>query len=102
TGYKLEFAVHPGWKHIEEDFIRATLARLLATAPRAPIWAKVFDFHGDLHEVMQSCGFERTGEAFLLLREHWQRQKKGKLAAIPQLGNPVINFPLAADRSRLR
>lgn len=99
TGYKLEFAIHPAWKHLEEDIIRFTLAKILNEAPRAPIWAKVYDFQGDMHELMQNCGFERTGEAFLLLREHWQRQRKTQRAQIPQLGNPVINFPLAADRN---
>ncbi len=98
TGYKLEFAVHPGWKHQEEDLIRFTLSKLLSEAPKAAIWAKVYDFQGDIHDLMQSCGFERSGEAFLLMREHWQRSRKNKRASIPALGNPVITFPLAADR----
>lgn len=97
TGYKLEFAVHPGWKHLEEDLLYYTMARLLNEAPRAAIWAKIYDFQGDqIHGLLQSNGFERTGEAFLLLREHWQRSRKSKRAQI-QL-NPVINFPLAADQ----
>ncbi len=98
-GYKLEFAVHPGWKHQEEDLIRYTLHKLQSEAPKAAIWAKVYDFQGEMHELMQSCGFERSGEAFLLMREHWQRSRKSKRAAIPKL-NPVITFPLAADRTR--
>ena len=98
TGYKLEFAVHPGWKHLEEDLLKYCLARLLNEAPKAPIWAKVYDFQGDqIHTELQKCGFERTGEAFLLLREHWQRSRKETRAQIPQL-NAVINFPLAADQ----
>jgi len=101
SGYKLELSVHPGWKHQEEDLLRFALAKLLTEAPRAPIWAKIYDFQGDMHELMLSCGFERTGEAFLLLREHWQRQRKTKRASMPALGKPVINFPLAADRTRL-
>ncbi|MBX9690505.1 MAG: hypothetical protein K2X27_27565, partial [Candidatus Obscuribacterales bacterium] len=101
SGYKLEFAVHPGWKHQEVDLLRYALSKLLNEAPRAPIWAKVYDFQGEhMHELMQRCGFERTGEAFLLLREHWQRSRKTKRSSIPQLANPVINFPLAADRTR--
>lgn len=103
SGYKLEFAVHPGWKHLEEDLINFTLNKLLTDAPKAPIWAKVYDFQGDtIHSVLQAAGFERSGEEFVLLREHWQRSRKTKLVEIPQLGNPVINFPLAADQKRLR
>ena len=99
SGYKLEFAVHPGWKHLEEGLIRFTLAKLLSEAPRAPLWTKIYDFQGDLHEILQSCGFERAGEAFLLLREHWQRQRNNRRSAIPQLGKPAIHFPRAADNS---
>ncbi len=102
SGYKLEFLVHPGWKDLEEDLeenlILYTLNKLLKEAPVAPIWAKVYDFQGDKHELMQSLGFERTGEAFLLHREHWQRSRKPSRSSMPQLGNPVINLPLAADQ----
>lgn len=101
SGYRLEFAVHPGWKHLEEDLIRFSLTKLLHDVPRAPIWAKVYDFQGDMHSVMQSLGFERSAEAFLLLREHWQRQRKSRRATIPQIGKPAINFPMAADHTRL-
>lgn len=97
-GYKLEFAVHPGWKDIAEDLLRFTMTKLLSEVPRAQIWAKVYDFQGELIELMPSFGFERTGEAFVLLREHWQRSRHPRRAQIPHL-NPVINFPLAADRS---
>lgn len=101
SGYKLEFAIHPGWKDQAEDLIRFTLAKLLNEVPKAAIWAKIYDFQGEeMHELMQKCGFERTGEAFLLLREHWQRQRNSTRASIPKLGNPVVNFPLATDRNR--
>lgn len=100
-GYKLEFAVHPGWKHMAEDLLRFTMTKLLSEAPKAQIWAKVYDFQGEIHELMPSFGFERNGEAFVLLREHWQRQRQQKRSAIPHL-NPVINFPLAADRNTYR
>jgi L-amino acid N-acyltransferase YncA len=99
SGYRLEFSVHPGWKHLEEDLIRFTVTRLLSEAPRAPVWTKVYDFQGDMHAILQSCNFERCGEAFLLLREHWQRQRQNKRASIPQLGKPAIHFPRTADRS---
>lgn len=101
-GYKLEFAVHPGWKHMEEPVLQYTMTKLLNEAPRAPIWAKLFDFQGEMHELMVNAGFERTGEAFLLLREHWQRSRKPGRAAPLQIGNPVITFPLAADRNLRR
>jgi len=101
SGYKLEMAVHPGWKEQDEDLLAFTLSRLLNDAPKAPIWAKVYDFQAELQQTMESMGFERSGEAFLLLREHWQRARKSKKASLPSLSNPVINFPLAADRTRL-
>ena len=99
-GYKLEFAVHPGWKHLAEDLLRFTMTKLLSEVPKAPIWAKIYEFQGELHDLMPAFGFERTGEAFVLLREHWQRSRQQKRSAIPHL-NPVINFPLAADRNIL-
>jgi ribosomal protein S18 acetylase RimI-like enzyme len=97
SGYKLEFAVHQGWKHLEEELVHFALSSLLSEAPRAKILAKIYDFQGDMHALMQSCGFERSGEAFLLLREHWQRQRRTKRATIPQIGKPAIHFPMAAE-----
>jgi hypothetical protein len=99
SGYRLEFAVHPGWKHLEEPTLRFVMSKLLNEAPRAPIWAKLYDFQGEMHDILSNAGFERTGEAFLLLREHWQRQRKPQRERPLPLGNPVINFPLAADRN---
>lgn len=97
-GYRLEFAVHPGWKDQAEDLLRFTMTKLLSEVPKAQIWAKVYEFQGEVLDLMPSFGFERTGEAFVLLREHWQRSRQPRRAKIPHL-NPVINFPLAADRN---
>jgi GNAT superfamily N-acetyltransferase len=101
-GYLLEFFVHPGWKHLSEDLISFAIEKLLADVPRGPIWAKVYDFQPELNEFLVANSFERSGESFLLLREHWQRAtKKSRNATIPQLSSPVINFPLATDRVQL-
>lgn len=103
TGYGLEFAVHPGWKDLAGDLVRFTVEKLLTEVPRAPIWAKIYDFQGELVDPLTEAGFERAGETFLLLREHWQRAQKTKLVQNPAaiLPGPVINFPLATDRSQL-
>lgn len=103
SGYKLEFFVHPGWKDLAGPLIRFGLGRLLSDVPQGQIWAKVYDFQPEIAEGLASYGFNRAGESFLLAREHWVRAKNLKrvseLAPIPQLPNPAINFPLAADRS---
>lgn len=99
TGYKLEFAVHPGWKELAEGLVRFTLDRIAVDAPPLPVWAKVYDFQGEVHEALGRHGFERSGEAFLLCREHWMRQRDPRprsTSALP-LTNPAINFPLATD-----
>ena len=100
-GYRVEFFVHPGWKHVGEDLVQFTIDRLLADAPHLPIAAKIYDYQSDLQEALASNGFERCGEAFLLCREHWGRakQKKQQRAStgLSQLTQPII--PLATDRS---
>jgi hypothetical protein len=70
-----------------------------------PIWARVYDFQTDVHSVLKERGFERMGDFFLLAREHWQRAKypkKRKVEAnvgLKPIANPVINFPLATDKT---
>lgn len=97
SGYKLEFAVHPAYKDESEDLLCYALLKLLRDAPRASIWVKVFEFQSELEEILNSYGFERSAEAFLLHREHWQKARKKERNPLPSLSKPVINFPLAAD-----
>lgn len=105
NGYRLEFAVNPGWKDLGEDLVPYAVEKLLSDVPKAPIWAKVYDFQPELNDILLANGFERSGESFLLLREHWQRAHQNKrlrnAATIPQLSNPAINFPLATDRVQI-
>jgi N-acetylglutamate synthase-like GNAT family acetyltransferase len=104
-GYRLDFAVHPGWKHLSAGIVNFAVNSLLAEGiPRMPIWARVYDFQGDVAETLKARSFDRTGEYFLLAREHWQRSKrlsKRKADAtvpIPNIAKPAINLPLATER----
>jgi ribosomal protein S18 acetylase RimI-like enzyme len=100
-GYRLEFFVNPGWKHISEDLVQYTVDMLLADAPHLPIAAKIYDYQSDLHDALVANAFERSGEAFLLCREHWGRAKHKKpmrtSTGLAQLTQPII--PLATDRT---
>jgi ribosomal protein S18 acetylase RimI-like enzyme len=100
-GYKLEFAVHPGWKHLTQDLVNFAVQQLQTNMPQMPVWARVYDFHPDVHEAVKAKGFERMGDYFLLTREHWQRAKRPKraeAAALKKIGAPAMNLPLATER----
>lgn len=102
-GYRLEFAVHPGWKHLAADLVNFTLAQLIKPdCPNLPIWMKVFDYEPEVDEAVQATGAERTGEFFLLSREHWTRAKHPRQRKveeiIPSIAKPAINFPMARER----
>lgn len=102
-GYRLEFAVHPGYKHLAADLVNFAVGELINNhIPDLPIWAKVFDFEPEVDEAVQQVGFERTGEFFLLSREHWTRAKHPRLRKVedvlPGIAKPAINFPLATER----
>lgn len=103
-GYKVEFAVHPGWKHLTNELVNSTISALRAGTPHLPIWVRVYDFHGEVHEAVKQLGFERMGDYFLLTREHWQRAKRAKrkldtAAALNPIAKPAINFPLPNQRN---
>ncbi|MFN8655702.1 MAG: GNAT family N-acetyltransferase [Candidatus Obscuribacterales bacterium] len=103
VGYRLEFAVHPGWKHLAADLVNFAVMQLQKPEyPDLPIWAKVCDFEPEVDEAVQAVGFERTGEFFLLSREHWTRAKHPRVrrveGVLPNIANPAINFPLATER----
>lgn len=104
-GYTLEFAVHPGWKHVTEDLVNFAVSSLRANMPQMPIWVRVYDFHPEIHESLKAKGFERMGDYFVLTREHWQRAKRLKRAESAVQLKPItataLNFPLATDRRRL-
>lgn len=102
VGYKLEFAVHPGWKHITDELVKFAVAQIRLNMPQMPIWARVYDFHSEIHESLQAKGFERVGDYFLLTREHWQRAKRLKRAestVLKPIANPALNLPLATERN---
>lgn len=102
-GYRLDAAIHPGWRHLGKDIINHTInSLLLADVPRMPIWLRAYDFQTELHEAAKDRCFERMGDYFLLSREHWQRAKyprrrKVDGAALAPI-SPAINFPLATER----
>lgn len=103
-GYKVEFAVHPGWKHLTEELVNFTVAKLRSNMPQMPIWVRVYDFHTGTHEAVKKLGFERMGDYFLLTREHWQRAKRAKrkadrASALAPITKPAINFPLPNQRN---
>lgn len=104
-GYRLDFAVHPGWRHLSADLVNFAVNSLLSGAPKAPVWARVYDFQSEIQEALRQANFQATGEYFLLAREHWLRAKRpGKrkadaTVAISPITSPAINFPLAADRN---
>lgn len=107
-GYRLEFAVHPGWKQLAPDLVNFAVAELLnSETPDLPIWAKVMEFEPEVDLAVQAAGFERTGEFFLLSREHWTRAKHPRLRRaaediLPSIAKPAINFPLATERVKWR
>jgi GNAT superfamily N-acetyltransferase len=103
-GYKVEFAIHPGWKHLTNELVNYAVGSLRANMPQMPIWVRVYDFHGEVHEAVKKLGFERMGDYFLLTREHWQRAKRAKrkvdpAAALSPITKPAINFPLPNQRN---
>ncbi len=107
-GYRLDFAVHPGWRHLGADAVNFAVNSLLTGSPKGPVWARVYDFQKDVEEALRARSFEKTGEYFVLSREHWQRARRPKkrkadaTVAIPSITNPAINFPLAAERKAWR
>ena len=98
-GYRLDVAIHPGFKHVASDLINHAVNMLLVNVPRMPIWARVYDFQSEAHQVFNSRGFERTGDYFLLSREHWVRAKKPKASKAQALDAP-LNLPLVPERRR--
>lgn len=105
-GYRVDFAIHPGWRSVSSDIVHATINMLISKAPRQPIWVRVFDYQNEIHEALSARQFERMGDYFLLAREHWQRAKNPKLrksesvVKLAPITNPAINFPLATDRKK--
>jgi hypothetical protein len=98
-GYRLDFAVHPGWKGMSGAVVDYAINSLVADAPKAPICARVYDFQPEIAEALKQRKFERTGDFFLVAREHWQRARKPKRKADATVGlSPAINFPLATER----
>ena len=106
-GYRLDFAVHPGWRHLTAELVNYAVNSLIDGVPSMPIWARVYDFQPDVHEALKGRCFERVGDYFLLAREHWQRSKKPKKSKVDAtvtlkpITNPAMNFPLATERQRL-
>jgi GNAT superfamily N-acetyltransferase len=100
-GYRLDVAVHPGWRHMASDVVNSAINLLLSeNVPRMPIWVRAYDFQTELHEVVKQRGFERLGDYFLLAREHWQRAKhpkKRRVEGLKPIANPAVNFPLAKE-----
>lgn len=98
TGYKLEFALHPGWKQMATELVNFTLWKLVNDAPRLPIWTKVYDFQPEIQEALVELGLERCGESLFLTREHWVRSRMPRRSeVINPLAQPVINLPLATE-----
>jgi L-amino acid N-acyltransferase YncA len=106
-GYRLEFTIHPGYKQLAGDLVNFALGELINNdVPELPIWARVFDFEPEVDEAVRQVGFERTGEFFLLSREHWTRAKHPRMRKVenvlPGIAKPAINFPLATERVQWR
>lgn len=100
--YHLEFAVHPGFRHLGDEIVPFALNSLRMGARQAVVWARAFDFQPGLAEVLEAAGMERTGDFCLLAREHWLRAKQPKLKkerGVSLLANPGVNMPLATDRN---
>lgn len=103
-GYRLDFAVHPGWRQLSEPLVKYAVNSLLKGVPKMPIWVRVYDFDTEIHATVKELGFERMGDYFLLAREHWQRAKHPKkrkvdaAAALKPITRPAINFPLASEQ----
>jgi ribosomal protein S18 acetylase RimI-like enzyme len=104
-GYKVEFAIHPGYKHLTNELVNFTVSNIRAHMPQLPIWVRVYDFHPEVHEAVKKLGFERSGDYFLVTREHWQRAKRLKravsAASLNPITKPAINFPLPNQRQSL-
>ena len=94
-GYRLDMAIHPGWRHLAGGLLNHAINTLLSNVPKMPIWARVYDFQAEVHNVLQARGFERTGDFFLLSREHWQRAKHPKKRKV-ELKAP-LNLPLVPE-----
>jgi ribosomal protein S18 acetylase RimI-like enzyme len=105
SDYHLEFAIHPGWQHLSEDFVKAAVAEIAKVCPFATISAKAYEFQPNLGDILESAGFNRTDTFFVLTREHWVRAKQPKLLdkeggqILPGIAKPAINLPLIMDRS---
>jgi RimJ/RimL family protein N-acetyltransferase len=103
-GYQLEFAIHPGFKHLAKDILDYSLYQLLSCdMPSMPIRAKVYDFQDDLQQALIKNNFVLNDEYCLLTKEHWLRAKKTKEAklnkvAIPPMSQTSIN-PLPSEMS---
>jgi GNAT superfamily N-acetyltransferase len=103
-GYRLDLAIHPGWRQVSHDILQHAINNLLTDVPRQPIWVRLFDFQSDAQQILVDRGFERMGDFFLLSREHWQRAKypkKRRAARLKSIGNPALNLPLATERGTL-
>jgi ribosomal protein S18 acetylase RimI-like enzyme len=97
-GYRLDMAIHPGWRHMATDILNHAINTLLRNVPQLPIWVRAYDFQIEAHQVLKQRNFERMGDYFLLSREHWQRAKYPKIrkmdtAALKPMTNPAVNFP---------
>lgn len=100
-GYRLDLAVHPGWRHLSSALLNQAINSLLTNVPRQPIWVRLYDFQTEAEQTLVQRGFERMGDFFLLSREHWQRAKypkKRRVDRLKPIANPAISFPLATER----
>lgn len=107
-GYRVDLSIHPGWQHLTTDLVNETVNSLVKLRPSMPVVVRVYDFQASVIDVLKERGFERIGDYCLLSREHWQRAKHPKKrkaepsVVLKPITNPVINFPLATERSGIQ
>lgn len=97
--YHIEFAIHPGWKHLSSDALSFVLKTTSRLGMKGIVIAKAYDYQASLGESLEKVQLEKEGEFFLMTREHWLRAKKAKslklerAVALPKIANPAINMP---------
>jgi L-amino acid N-acyltransferase YncA len=88
---RLEFAVHPGWKHQTSDFVVTCLRQLKYRHGLNNVTACVYDFDSQLAEALKANGMQILRHCCLFTREHWVRAKKPKrmAVAVPSIAKPA-------------
>ncbi len=97
--YHVEFAVHPGWKHMSNLTVSYVLEAIGKLGMKGIVMAKAYDYQTEIGAALEAANLEREGEFVLMTREHWLRAKKPRSLKIergvglPSIVKPAINMP---------